>query len=257
IFLSFVLCIHYHHNNKMNHLRQAYAKVFPLTSIRRFIVDQIFDWTIHLGYYGGIIIGIVLGILIPSYIAGAFIGYLVPGIYTQRNSASPGPITIYVLNIVFGLTILFFGLIIIVPICFLIQENYKTWHKDQLKYILELQEGKPDDEAVHIPVVTTQFQRFNYYVLPLATIQRYIARMLLFLTIGITIVISHMYVSLWMFPFTVDDKFMPWGLQWILSICIQAIIVIVVFLFYCCFEESCKRDWKKFKSQAESAINKK
>ncbi len=242
----------------MSYLKKAYTKVFPLTSVRRFIVDQIIDWSLHLGYYGGIVIGLVSGFVLGFYIIGAILVYYYPTILQNKNGVMPGQYAAYFITFAFGIMLSFVGLIIgiaIAGLCsFTYHDDYLPWCESQKKYIVELEQGTVDDEAIRIPVVPTKFESLSYTVLPLGSLQRYILRILLFLTISIIIIIFHMHFSLWTLSF---DNSLPWGAKWLISSSIQCVVGLIISLFYCCIEESCQRDWKKFKQQRESAVSKK
>jgi len=175
--------------------------------------------------------------------------------YFNAKTKSTDPISTYIGEVAFGILSLMIILMIIGAICaivFLIYDcDYKSWSKSQEKYIAELKDGKEDVEAIHIPVRINLYQRFSYKILPLNSLPRYITWSLVRLAIATITVMLHIYVSLLILPW--KDEKVPWPAKWIISICIQVFIGLIVAMIYMCIEPSCTADWQRFKSQRSSA----
>jgi len=242
----------------MLRLKIAYTKVFPLTSVRRFIVDQFISWFTFLGYY----IGIALTIIVAVTIILHFIGTTGISIFQIKDIPGRSPIGNYLACV--GLGYLFLcgiglaALIIIgitVGLYAGLECDYLNWYIDQEKYIDELEKGRIDIEAERIPITITKFQKLNYAIFPLGSLYRYFGRLVLYFVCISVLLYCHICLSLFTFP--VSPKDMPWPITWFVSSCIQFIIGMIIFGIYCCFEEPCTKEWIKFKQQSLSAYEKK
>jgi hypothetical protein len=240
-------------------LVHAYSKLFPLSSVRRFIMDQVISWFLFLSYYVTIILAVTSLISFVLYTSG----YVVINYFNIEFHKGPRtPIGDFFSYLGFGYLVLC-GVAIVVGIVWGIlvgtyYGDYVPWQKEQKEYIKELENGKPDIEAEFIPVTTNKFQKYSYIVLPLGSVYRYIGRIVLIITIACIILYIYCYLSILIFPFkTMDNKPTPWLIQWFLSFCIQFLAFLLIMGIGACIEPSCTKEWKKFRLQRESAANRK
>lgn len=236
----------------IRYLKGAYVNAFPLSTLRRFIIDQIISWFLHIGYYGSIISTVAYIIMAVLYLVGKFIVEHINFKLLEINNS----FDMYVGYTAIGFTTLLIFVAVVailgVVILAIYDIDYSEWIIDQQKYIKELEFGKEDIEAVRIPIYINDFERFSYKILPLASTQRYIVRILLGLLIDIMIIKFHIWISLLTFP---HDNTLPWFVKWMISIIFQILIFAICFPIYLCIKNSCENDWNKFKSQQLSAIS--
>ena len=236
----------------IRYLKGTYANIFPLSTLRRFIADQIINWFLYIGYYGSIISTVTYVIMAALYFIGKFIVNNINIKLLEINNS----IDMYVGYTGIGLTALLIFASVMVLLSLLILAiydiDYSEWILDQQKYIKELEYGKEDIEAVRIPIIINNFERFSYKILPLASTQRYIVRILLGLLLLVTIIKFHIWISLLTFP---HENTLPWFVKWMISIIFQILIFAICFPIYLCIRNSCENDWNKFKSQQLSAIS--
>lgn len=231
----------------MLHLKRAYVTVFPLTSLRRFIVDQVLTWL----YYATLIIGITVITLGPILSIFYAIGLFCVNYFGIKSK-------IYIVDYVFlgfGIfTVVFLFIIIIVVIIMnMYWSDYLPWLKEQTDYITELDIGKPDIEAEFIPVNTNIFQVYSYKICPLGSIFRYFTRVLIFIIIFLTIIVVHGYLSIITFPI----EGYPWPIKWLWSILFQIFVLPIICGICYLIISSCVEKWNIFVMQKESMIAKK
>lgn len=247
----------------MQHLKYTYNRVFPKTSIRRFILDQIISWAKFLGYYGSILLIIILAF----YLIGIATLYFSSNIFPNTfNHFSEGHIKRLVVGFVISCMIFAFACIVSLPlgaiglvIMFIYEFDYKVWCSEQQKYIVELEKGVMDQEAVYIPVKITKFQRINYYIFPLGSVLRYIVRMILIIGVLVIILVIHGYFSLWfhsILPTINGPNNETVIVKWYISVLVQMTIGLILFVIYAGVNATCMRDWQRFVVDREGAVSK-
>lgn len=238
-------------------LKSLYVRAFPPTTVRRFIVDQTISWGWFFTYYLTIITTIIGSILTIFYLIGAVT------LYYFQFPLHKGPCTDtlshkYIDGIVVGLIVLSVTVLVIMVVgmfvAMVVDTDYYHWERDQEKFKEELENGIFDVEVgANVPIKISKFQRLNYKVFPPATIRRYIARIILYTIIIIVFFVLDYHLSMYLFPFNINEKVV----KFILSLIAQVIIFLISLLIYLLVEPSCSKDWNKFKSQRESATTKK
>jgi phosphatidylglycerophosphatase A len=236
----------------MLQLRNVYNKVFPLNTFRRFLSDQIFSWSIHLGYYTIITVSILSSVAIITFL----IGYPIvkwKDLDIMPNKTAPTQIDTFLLSISIGILTVCFGYFIGVVIWFTLyciyEMDYKVWKERQNLYIDELINGKKDLEAINIPITLTFYQRINYFMCALGSRQRYFSRLIIIIIIILIFLMIHAFVSINIFP----NFKMHWVAKWYLSASLQFIIGLILYGIYSCIKPSCVKEFERFKSQSLSA----
>ena len=233
-------------------LHRAYTKVFPLSTLRRFIADQILEFLISLAY-AAYYIAIACIIITIASLAVYIIGYIGIAIFKLEPNRQDKVIN-HSDYIAIGVLFIGIGFMIgctVALLCNMVYFlDYEPWKTDQTKYITELEQGISDVEAEFIPVRTNKFQRFSYIVLPLGSILRYIVRLIICLIVIAVIIIIHGYITVITFPFTTN---MPWLLKWLFSVGVQLLIIIPI---ASSLVVTCGEKWKKFKAQQNSMVGK-
>lgn len=229
----------------MDH-RSIYVRVFPPTTIRRFVVDQTISWSIFLGYYLGIILGTIFSIFSILYFLGS-----TTISYFQMKEDVPVIIIGALSTITLFLIIVLLCIILSIIECF----DYVPWLQEQKEYLEQLENGKYDAErAEYVPITLTTYQKISYKIFPIMSYSRYIVRVLVYAIIFVLLIRVHVYISIKTFPFDIKDI---WVLKWLISSLIQMFMALIICGIYMCVEPSCKKDWKRFKSQVASAESKK
>ena len=233
--------------------KETYTYYFPLTTTRRFVLDQVINWLSYILFYGGIILAVLSCTTIIFYNVGRlsvyFLGLPSPNIYTTAE--------IYFVTSAFGflslcgIAAVAIGIIAIVMILY--YDDYSPWLTSQLTHIKELEEGIPDIEAEYIPVTTSRFHQYSYKLLPLGSLQRYLCRLFLYGLVVFGILSCHMYLSILVFPISNQ----PWLANWLTSTSIQFLVLGAMFLIYISVVPYCDDEWRKFKAQSERAVYKK
>lgn len=242
--------------------KKTYTRFFPITSVRRFILDQIFEWTFIIGCF----LGIIMGSIFCFYCIGYLLTYQFPILLTNKKNIVMTGFQLHVTNGATGFCFSFFMVLFGIPVWLGIEDcytySYLPWLKSQQKYIKELQEGKLDQEAIYIPVTLTVFQKINYSVFPLGSVRRYLSRLLLYCTfysVIISIILYfHMHFSLVFINLIgLNDPLIPWAINWLISSLIQVGIFLLGLLFVCVFNFTCYVEWLKFQKKTEEALDKK
>ena len=237
----------------MQIIKRAYVKLFPLLSLRRFILDQIINWTLYLGYYIAIIaIATFLTIISLHFLGSIFINFF--NIPMTSHNVPMSSNEHYLVSCLLGCVVVTI-IAIIVGIFAAIGEciyytDFTVWLKEQQNYIKDLDQGIQDIEAVHIPIIPTTIQEYSYKFFPLGSVNRYIARLFLYCFIFMFLCYFQIKLAI-LLPLNA-----PIIVKWFAGTVIQVIIGLIIFLIYQCTVDSCSEEWKKYKNQVESSISK-
>ena len=248
--MSFVLVCVFKTGMFVNRL---YAKIFPITSTRRFVADQVVRWVSFLTI---LLVGVICFVGVCY-----FMGYVGMD-YFQMKCYSGNVMTVvngmYVCRLCLGVMMFsmmaFMGILLMSVVVYVYYNDYLPWVDAQGERIRELEDGVVDEEAIYVPVVTNIFQRVSYMILPLGSLVRYFMWLIVRLAVFVVMIYGHVYLSLKTFPFG-DGVRLSWSIKWMISTFTQAIVSIVVFILYVCIGDSCSDEWKKFVHRRDSAID--
>lgn len=237
--------------------RAIYSKLFPLTSIRRFVLDQIIIWIkIFLPYVvsltGILLLCLTIGVVVTPYFE------------TKADQTS------ILMQIMFGVLVLIttvsvvgiVGLFIFIIIYSVYTNDYLEWLKGQRVEIYD------EECAIHVPIQYNQFNITINYILPIGSKRRYFVRLLIIgIVIAIPVTIYSM-ISIYLFrivsgnPVTVWTKLSkektecPWFLALLFSLTGQLLILLIILGIWAMFHEPCSEAWRKHVRQTASANQK-
>ena len=224
-----------------------YQKLLPITSFRRFVVDQILSWLSVCLYYIFLTICIIVIAMTAINLLGFIAIHFIDFHLNEKMKEYP-----YVEHFVIGLTVIWIGAIIALIIMgahTFFTSDYKKWMKKQT----DQSEGNIDEEALLIETRERVglWTKFYDMYFPTASLQRYVSRVFFYgFLIFAVVAIQFIFTAYYFIQF---DK-APALANWFIGTCLELAIIACTYLIYDLTHETCRRDYLKFVSQTHSAI---
>lgn len=246
--------------------KSSYARIFPLTSLRRFIADQIIIWSIYFGYYFLIISSISLVSLTLFYCMGYVFEYI--GVIANSNNDT----AIHILR--GSLISIAIGVIVIMitaVIYWIYIEDYKPWISMSEIYQYQVTIGIRDEEiADDIPINQTKCNHFWNWLLPIGSLRRYLVTRFIYTTICLIICTIYVYLSVLLIRYTLNGGLnlpcpekdkptinCPMALEFLISCTLQLILFLIIFAIIALFSnyciDHCAKAWRIHVSRTNSA----
>jgi len=255
-------------NTTINSTKSLYGRIFPLTSLRRFIADQIIIWSVYFGYYFLIIGTISLVSLFLFYCVGYIFEYI--GVLVNSNNDT----TMHILRgTLISIAIGVIVIMITAVIYWIYTEDYKPWISMSEIYQNQVIIGIRDEEiADDIPINQTKCNHFWNCFLPIGSLRRYLSIRFVYTTIGLIICITYGYLSVLLLRYILTGGSnlscpernkpnipvdCPILFEFLISLSLQLLLFLIIFGIVALLSNSCldhcKKAWRIHVSRTHSA----